>query len=88
VDTQGRLAAALRFFDEKTTSAQRTDILRSLGVDYVLLDLQGQSAVSSQILAQPGLTAVYRGPRFVVLRVNRESAARSSGGSAAGNSAA
>jgi hypothetical protein len=88
VDTQGRLAAALRFFDEKTTSAQRTDILRSLGVDYVLLDLQGQSAVSSQILAQPGLTAVYRGPRFVVLRVNRESAARSSGGSAAGSSAA
>jgi len=37
----------------------------------VLLDTRGQATVAPQILAQPGLTVAYRGPRFVILRVDR-----------------
>ncbi|MDX6534101.1 MAG: hypothetical protein QOF68_1845 [Gaiellales bacterium] len=88
VDTQGRLAAALQFFDPETTAAERSEIVTRLDADYVLLDLEGQRDVSAQVLAQPGLSVVYRGPRFVILRVNRASTARSSGGSADGSSAA
>jgi hypothetical protein len=71
VDTTTRRQRADRFFDPDTSSAERTILLRQLDVDYVLLDRQGQASVAPQILAQPGLTQVYRGPRFVILRVDR-----------------
>jgi hypothetical protein len=71
VDTQRRLALELRFFDPDTGAAARSSILRQLHVDDVLLDLKGQASVAPQILAQPGLGVIYRGPRFVILRVER-----------------
>ena len=37
----------------------------------MLLDTKGQASVAPQILAQPGLKVIYRGPRFVILRVER-----------------
>jgi hypothetical protein len=37
----------------------------------VLLDTKGQASVAPQILAQPRLSVAYRGPRFVILRVDR-----------------
>jgi hypothetical protein len=71
VDTQLRLALELRFFDPHTSAATRSSILKQLQVDDVLLDLKGQASVAPQILAQPGLRVIYRGPRFVILRVER-----------------
>jgi hypothetical protein len=71
VDTAGRLDDEVRFFDRKTTAAERTSLIDRLHADYVLLDTQGQSDVAGQILTQPGLQVVYRGPRFVILRVER-----------------
>jgi hypothetical protein len=70
-NTQARRQLEQAFFDPDTSSARRTQILKQLDVDYVLLDTRGQAAVAPQILAQPGLTVVYRGPRFVILRVDR-----------------
>jgi hypothetical protein len=71
VDTTDRLADEQRFFDAATTIAARSDILRRWNVDYVLLDLRDQAAIAPAILGQPGLRVVYRGPRFVILRVTR-----------------
>ena len=71
VDTGQRLNLEQQFFDPHTTADQRTRILDQLHADYVLLDLEGQSDVAPQILAQPGLRVVERGPRFVILRVER-----------------
>ena len=70
-NTQTRWQLEQDFFDPDTSSARRTQILKQLDVDYVLLDTEGQANVAPQILAQPGLTVVYRGPRFVILRVDR-----------------
>jgi hypothetical protein len=71
VDTAGRRQDELTFFDPATTAAERTTVIDRLHADYVLLDTQGQSDVAPQILSQPGLKVVYRGPRFVILRVER-----------------
>jgi hypothetical protein len=71
VDTTTRRQEVDSFFNPGTTTAERTAILHRLDVDYVLLDTQGQASVAPKILAQPGLTQVYRGPRFVILRVDR-----------------
>ena len=71
VDTGQRLKLEQQFFDTQTTADQRSRILDQLHADYVLLDLEGQSDVAPQILAQPGLRVVERGPRFVILRVDR-----------------
>jgi len=70
-NTQARRQLEQTFFDPDTSSARRTQILKQLDVDYVLLDTRGQATVAPQILAQPGLTVAYRGPRFVILRVDR-----------------
>jgi hypothetical protein len=70
-NTQARRQLEQQFFDTDTSSARRAQILKQLDVDYVLLDTKGQAGVAPQILAQPGLTVVYRGPRFVILRVDR-----------------
>jgi hypothetical protein len=70
-NTQARRQLEQTFFDPDTSSARRTQILKQLDVDYVLLDTKGQANVAPQILAQPGLTVAYRGPRFVILRVDR-----------------
>jgi hypothetical protein len=69
VDTAGRRQLVDRFFTPGTSTDERAGILRRMHAAYVLLDLQGQSSVAPEILAQPGLTEVYRGPRFVILRV-------------------
>jgi hypothetical protein len=69
VDTAGRRQLVDRFFMPGTSADERAGILRRMHAAYVLLDLQGQSSVAPEILAQPGLTEVYRGPRFVILRV-------------------
>jgi len=71
VDTAARLHDELTFFDPDTSPAERTRLIERLHADYVLLDTQGQSGVAPQILSQPGLSVVYRGPRFVILRVER-----------------
>jgi hypothetical protein len=71
VDTADRLADEIRFFDPDTSPAERTQLIDRLHADYVLLDTQGQSDVAPQILSQPGLRVVYRGPRFVILRAER-----------------
>jgi hypothetical protein len=71
VDTAGRRQDELTFFDPATTAAERTKVIDRLHANYVLLDTQGQSDVAPQILSQPGLKVVYRGPRFVILRVER-----------------
>jgi uncharacterized protein DUF6541 len=71
VDTTDRLADEQRFFDAATTIAERSDILKRWNVDYVLVDLRDQAAIAPAILGQPGLRVVYRGPRFVILRVTR-----------------
>jgi hypothetical protein len=71
VDTAGRLADELKFFDPSTSAAERAQLIDRLHADYVLLDTRGQSDVAPQILSQPGLRVVYRGPRFVILRVER-----------------
>ncbi|HEY0386863.1 MAG TPA: DUF6541 family protein [Gaiellales bacterium] len=71
VDTQGRLQDEVRFFDPTTAPAERTALIHRLHAGYVLLDTEGQSDVAPQILSQPGLRLVYRGPRFVILRVER-----------------
>src|SRR5262249_59122858 len=71
VDPAGRLKDELEFFDPRTTPAERTQLIDRLHAGYVLLDTQGQSDVAPQILSQPGLKVVYRGPRFVILRVER-----------------
>jgi hypothetical protein len=70
-NTQARRELDEKFFDPDTSPAERTAILRKLQVDDVLLDTQGQANVAPQILAQPGLKVIYRGPRFVILRVER-----------------
>jgi hypothetical protein len=87
VDTTGRLDDEQRFFDPATTIADRRGILRHWNVNYVLVDLKDQAAIAPAILGQPGLRIVYRGPRFVILRVTRYSAFRSASGSATGSSA-
>jgi hypothetical protein len=71
VDTTQRLADEQRFFDPATTIAARSEILRRRDVDYVLVDTRDQAAIAPAILGQPGLRIVYRGPRFVILRVTR-----------------
>ena len=71
VDTAARLADELKFFDPHTSPAERTQLIDRLHADYVLLDTHGQAKVAPQILSQPGLKVVYRGPRFVILRVER-----------------
>ena len=48
-----------------------SEILARWNVDYVLVDLRDQAAIAPAILGQPGLRVVYRGPRFVILRVER-----------------
>jgi hypothetical protein len=70
-DTQTRRELDEKFFDPDTSAAERTAILHKLQVDDVLLDTQGQANVAPQILAQPELKVIYRGPRFVILRVER-----------------
>jgi hypothetical protein len=71
VDTTDRLGDEERFFDAATTIAERSEILARWNVDYVLVDLHDQRAIAPAILGQPGLRVVYRGPRFVILRVIR-----------------
>jgi hypothetical protein len=71
VDTTDRLGDEKRFFDAATTIAARSEILARWNVDYVLVDLRDQAAIAPAILGQPGLRVVYRGPRFVILRVTR-----------------
>jgi hypothetical protein len=71
VDTTDRLADEQRFFNAATTIVERSDILKRWNVDYVLVDLRDQAAIAPAILGQPGLRVVYRGPRFVILRVTR-----------------
>src|SRR5947209_7157585 len=71
IDTAGRRQDELKFFDPTTTPAERTQLIRRLHAHYVLLDTQGQADVAPKILSQPGLKVVYRGPRFVILRVER-----------------
>jgi hypothetical protein len=71
VDTGTRRQLVDRFFTPGTSVAERDAVLRQLDVDYVLLDTQGQASVAPAILAQPDLKVVYRGPRFVILRVER-----------------
>jgi len=71
VDTTDRLDDEQRFFDAATTIAERSDILKRWDVDYVLVDLRDQAAIAPAILGQPELRVVYRGPRFVILRVTR-----------------
>jgi hypothetical protein len=70
-NTQVRRQLEQTFFDPDTSSARRAQILKQLDVGYVLLDTKGQANVAPKILAQPGLTVAYRGPRFVILRVDR-----------------
>src|SRR3954447_19915100 len=71
VDTAGRLHDELRVFDPETSPEERSQLIDRLHADYVLLDTEGQSDVAPQILSQPGLKVVYRGPPFVILRVER-----------------
>jgi uncharacterized membrane protein len=71
VDTTARRVDVQRFFDAATTIADRSEILRRWDVDYVLVDTRDQAAIAPAILGQPGLRIVYRGPRFVILRVTR-----------------
>jgi hypothetical protein len=71
LDTSRRLKLEQRFFDIHTPAGVRSRIIDQLRADYVLLDLEGQADVAPQILAQPGLRVVERGPRFVILRVER-----------------
>jgi len=71
VDTEMRRELVDRFLTPGTSTSERDTILRRLDVNYVLVDTQGQASVAPQILALPGLRVVYRGPRFVILRVVR-----------------
>jgi hypothetical protein len=71
VDTEMRRELVDRFFTPGASTTERDTILRKLDVNYVLVDKQGQASVAPEILALPGLQVVYRGPRFVILRVVR-----------------
>ena len=66
------------FFSPESTDARRLQVLRELGVDYVVVDLRDQPPDTvSSILRDPALEPVYRDPadvsshlgRFVILRV-------------------
>jgi hypothetical protein len=66
------------FFSPESTDGRRLQVLRELGVDYVVVDLRDQPPDTvSSILRDPALEPVYRDPadvsshlgRFVILRV-------------------
>ena len=66
------------FFSPESTDGRRLQVLRELGVDYVVVDLRDQPPDTvSSILRDPALEPVYRNPadvsshlgRFVILRV-------------------
>jgi hypothetical protein len=66
------------FFSPETSDARRLEVLRTLRVQYVVLDLRDQPPdVVSTVLRDPALAPVYRDPvdvpahlgRFVILRV-------------------
>jgi len=71
IDTEHRRQDVAAFFDPASSQQMRDDILRRRNVDYVLVDLQTQSDVLPQLLEDPMLREVYRGRRFVILRVAR-----------------
>jgi hypothetical protein len=86
INTVGRRIDGERFFSPSAGVGERAEILKRWGVDYVLLDLQDQAGAAEGVLQQPGLSVVYRDPRWVILRVNEPSAARSSADTAEGSS--
>jgi len=71
IDTERRRQDGAAFFDPASSQQMRDDILRRRDVDYVLVDRQTQSDVLPQLLEDPMLREVYRGRRFVILRVAR-----------------
>jgi hypothetical protein len=99
LDEAGRNHLEQAFFSPETSPARRAQILRGMHVDYVMLDLRGQSPdVLRTILSDPGLALVYRDRpdepshlgRFAILRVRAHAAAasRSAAGSPAGSTTA